>query len=248
VVGPVFFEAPVTKSKQIHSSEQSPDPELDRVLLPILIEEVEIKAQRFLAHELSRQEGLAVVPFDDTRRILADIAPSHTELSEDQMLQLARYTGSDYVITGLIHDYGAVRWQYWVTGWFLHASAATTAIGLATAWNPAAIGAYLAVDTTTDLPIWYGGAQIFGWAFRPVRVHLNAFQNTSCAGIVWSDDELQIRVPGKTLAQYPSEQQRLKQVQLEANLKHAIEEVAEHAAAMLRLQECEADGRPKHIR
>jgi hypothetical protein len=31
-------------------------------------------------------------------------------------------------------------------------------------------------------------------------------------------------------------------------LKHAIEEVAEHAAATLRLQECEADGGPKPIR
>lgn len=41
-----------------------------------------------------------------------------------------------------------------------------TALGIATAWNPAAIGASFAVDAMIDLPIWYGGAQLFGWAFR----------------------------------------------------------------------------------
>jgi hypothetical protein len=247
VVGPVMLEAPITKSTQIHSFEEDPSSEMDPVLLAQLKEEIQIKAQRFLTEHFARQSGFIVVPFDETRRMLADLAPPGILLTDEQVRMLGEQTGADIVITGLIHNYSVVRWQYWVTGWLTHVSIWTTAVGFATGWNPAAVGAYLAFDATTDFPIWYGGAEIFGWAFRPVLVHLDAFQMKNCIGPIWTDDALRIRVPGKDLAEYPPEQQKLKEVQLEANLNRAMADIAEAAGEKLALQACTEDGKPEEI-
>jgi len=248
VVGPVILEAPITKSTQIHSFEEASSPEAKSVVLTQLIDEIQTKAQQLLTEHLARQEGLRVVPFAETRRLLADLAPSGTKLEETQLRELGNQTGAQFVISGVIHDYGAVRWQYWVTGWLLHVSIATTIVGVATAWNPIAIGAYLAVDATTDFPLWWGGASVFGWAFRPVRVHVDTVQFNGCEGLVWTDDELAVKVPGKMLEEYPPEDRRKKEIQLEANLNRATAELAETIGQKLQLQPCTDDGRPAKIR
>lgn len=247
VVGPVILEAPIRKSTQIHSFKDAPPPEVEPGLLAELKGEIQIKAQRFLTEHLARQSGLVVVPFDETRRLLADLAPLGPPLSDDQLKALSRQSGADVVVTALIHDYAVVRWQYWVTGWLLHVSVATTVVGAATAWNPAVIGIYLAVDATTDFPLWYGGASAFGWTFRPVRVHLDATQITNCQGLIWTDEELAIKVPGETLAQYPPEDRGRKEIQLEANLNRAMADLAETAGRKLKLQPCDDEGRPAKI-
>jgi hypothetical protein len=246
-VGPVTFEAPVTKSKQIHTFEQNPDPDVDHQLLPVLIDDIEVTAQRLLAEEFAKYPGIRVVPFDETRRLLADIKTPGKPLTNAQIQGFGQQTGADHVVTGLIHDYGKVRWQYWVTGWLAHVAIATTIVGVATGWNPAAIGAYLAIDATTDFPLWYGGAEIFGFAFRPVRLHLDAIQVSRCPGHIWSRDELMVKVPGKRLERYPEEQQHLKQVQLEANLQRAVEEVTAEAADVLDFQPCTENNEAKPI-
>jgi hypothetical protein len=247
VVGPVTFEAPVTKSKQIYTFEENPDPEVDRQLLPALINDIEVKAQRLVTEKLAAYQGIRVIPFDETRRLLADIASAGTPLTEAQIQTLGQQTGADHVVTGLIHDYGKVRWQYWLAGWVAHVVVATTIVGFATGWNPAAIGAYLAIDATTDFPIWYGGAEIFGFAFRPVRFHLGAVQIRPCPGDIWSRDELMVRVPGKQLEQYPENEQHLKHVQLEANLERAVAAVTEEAAEALEMRPCAQNHEAKPI-
>ena len=241
VVGPITFEAPVTKSTQIYTFEQEPDRDFDRQLLPTLINDIEVTAQRVLTEELAKQPGIRVIPFEETRRLFPDIAPAGQPLTDAQVQSLGQQTGADHVLTALIHDYGKVRWQYWVTGWLAHVAVATTIVGLATGWNPAAIGAYLAVDATTDFPLWYGGAEIFGWAFRPVRVHLYITQIQPCSGEIWSHDELVVKVPGKLLEQYPEDQQHLKQIQLEANLHKTLEDLTAEAGDILEVRPCKAD-------
>ena len=163
------------------------------------------------------------------------------DLTHAQVQSLGQQAGADHVVTGLIHDYGRVRWQYWVTGWLAYVAVATTIVGFATAWNPAAIGAYLAVNATTDFPLWYGGAEIFGWALRPVRAHLGVTQIRPCSGEIWSHDELMIKVPGKLLEQYPEDQQHLKQVQLEANLHRTLEDLTAEAGDILEVRPCRED-------
>jgi hypothetical protein len=247
VVGPVILESPLPKSTQIHSFDNDPPLELEAVIVAQVVDEIQTKAQKFLTEALAHQSELVVIPFDETRRMMADLAPAGTPLTAEQVDALAAVTGADVVLTGLIHDYGQVRWQYWVTGWVTHATIFTTVIGLATAWNPAAIGAYLAFDATTDFPLWYGGAEIFGWVFRPVRAHVEAVQIKNCRGLVWSEDELAMKVPGKTLSEYPPEQQSKKEIQLEANLQHVMGDIAETVGPKLTVQPCQIDGNPTKI-
>jgi hypothetical protein len=151
------------------------------------------------------------------------------------------------VITGLIHDYGKVRWQYWATGLAIHATTELLIVGFASGWNPAIVVPFIFLDVATDVPIWYGGGYVFGWVFRPVRVHLEAVQIRNCRGVVWSEDELAVKVPGKTLSEYPPEEQSKKEIQLEANLKHVMADFAETIAPKLVLQPCQADGNPAKI-
>jgi hypothetical protein len=49
-------------------------------------------------------------------------------------------------------------------------TAESIALGLATAWNPIAIGANLGFELLTSTPLWFGGGYVFGVALRPVRV------------------------------------------------------------------------------
>jgi hypothetical protein len=69
VVGPLAMTAPISKSTEIFSFEETPTPELEPVLPAQLIEEIRIKAQRFLSDYLGRQPGFTVIPFDDVRRL-----------------------------------------------------------------------------------------------------------------------------------------------------------------------------------
>lgn len=247
VVGPVILERPLPKSTQIHSFSDDPPPEVEPVIVAQLVDEIQTKAQQFLTEQLAHQSGLVVVPFDETRRMLADLAPAGRSLTTEQVDALALQSGADVVVTALIHDYGQVRWQYWATGWLTHTTIEMTIIGFASAWHPAAIGAYLAFDTITDFPLWYGGAQVFGWAFRPVRVHAEVAQMQNCRGVVWSEDELAVKVPGKNLAEYPPEQQSKKEIQLEVNLQRVMADFAETLGPKLALQPCQDDGTPAKI-
>src|SRR5437868_1801066 len=84
VVGPVILERPLPKSTQIHSFSDDPSPEFEPVILVQLVDELQTKAQLFLTEQLARQSGLVVVPFDETRRMLADLARSEEHTSELQ--------------------------------------------------------------------------------------------------------------------------------------------------------------------
>ena len=247
VVGPVILEGPLPKSTQIHSFSDDPSSEYEPVIMAQLVDELQTNAQQILTEQLAHQSGLVVVPFGETRRMLADLVPAGVPLTAEQVDALASQSGADVVITGLIHDYGKVRWQYWVTGLAIHATTELVLVGFASGWNPAIVVPFFFLDVATDVPIWYGGGYVFGWAFRPVRVHLEAVQIRNCRGVVWSEDELAIKVPGKTLAEYPPEKQSLKEIQLEANLKHVMAEFAETIAPKLVLQPCQADGNPAKI-
>ncbi|MGH7250261.1 MAG: hypothetical protein ACREIK_00225, partial [Nitrospiraceae bacterium] len=78
-------------------------------------------------------------------------------------------------------------------------------------------------------------------------VHLDATQITNCQGLIWTDEELAVKVPGKTLAEYPPEDRGRKEIQLEVNLNRAMADLGETAGRKLKLQHCEDDGKPKKI-
>ena len=248
VVAQVLLEAPITKSTQMHTFEETPSEEIEPVIRAQLIEEVELRAQRLLTEQLAAQPGFQVVPFGETRRMVGNLGVRRERLSEAQLRALADESGADLIVTGRLPDYGAVRWQYWVGGWAMTATAHLMTIGFASGWNPAVVGGFMALDLSTDLPFWWGGAYAFGWALRPVRVEVEAVQTGPCGGPLWSTQTVMVLIPGKTLAVFPPEERRRKEVQLGVNLERAIRDVADAAGQSLRLKPCGPEPEPGDTR
>jgi len=246
LVAPVVMEAPIKKPTDIHSFEVPPPEDVESAMLARLAGEVEREAQRLLIEHLARQPGFRVVPFEEVRRLTAGLRVPGQRIPEPQLLALGRQLGADLVVTASIDDYGRLQWHHWAFGWLSVASTHTAIVCAATAWNPLAMGAYLAWDLTTDFPLWYGGAYVLGWAFRPVHVIVEATQLEPCgAASFWRDEEVVIIAGKKALAAYPEDQRARKEIQLRVNLEQAMQNVAERAGKTLRLGPCEEkDERP----
>lgn len=239
LVADVTLKAPVTSPTDLQSFHEPLAPEVEPVLLAQLIEEVEVKAQRLFIEELAQQEGFTVVPFAEARRMRANLDSTQKELDATQLHTLGTQAGADVVLSGHILDFGRVRWQYWVPGLAVSMLTETLIVGAATGFNPAIMAATAGSELLTDVPFWWGGAYVAGWAFRPVRIQIEALQVTGCAARVWHEQEVVVLIPWKTLAKYPPEERQRKEVQLEVNLSRALAEVAESAGRELRLKPCE---------
>jgi hypothetical protein len=244
VVGPLAMTAPISKSTEIYSFEETPSPEIEPVLRAQLIEEVRIKAQQVLTHQIGQQPSFTVIPFDDVRRLQADLGPSEGPWTEEELRVLGKQAGADLVLTGEIIDYGAVNWKLWATGFVIDTTVSVAIVGAATSWYPAGVAGALGFELLHNVPIYFGGGYVLGWAFRPVRVEVEAIQLGGCEGSIWVNQEVMITIPRKTMEAYPPEQRNRKELQLEANLTRAMEEVAEHAGQDLRLEPCTEDGHP----
>src|SRR5581483_1899906 len=116
LVAEVTLRAPVTSPTDLQSFREPLSPEVTPVLLAQLIEEVEVKAQRFFIEYLAQQPGFTVVPFAETRRMRANLDSTLKELDATQLHTLGAQAGADVVLSGHILDFGKVRWQYWVPG------------------------------------------------------------------------------------------------------------------------------------
>jgi hypothetical protein len=243
LVAPVVMEAPVEKPADIHSFENQPPEEVESAMLARMVGELELEAQRLLTEQLSRQPGFRVVPFEEVRRLAAGLRVPGQRLTDRQLRELGKQAEADLLIVASIDDYGRLQWHHWAFGWLSVASSHTAIVGAATAWNPLAMGAYLAWDLTTDFPLWYGGAYVLGWAFRPVHVIVDASQLEPCeAASFWRDEEVVIVAGRKALASYPEDQRARKEVQLRVNLEQALKNVAERAGKTLRARRCAEQG------
>ncbi len=239
LVGPVTLEAPVTSPSDLYTFRERPSPESEPQLLAQLIEEVEVTGQRILTEQLARQPGFIVVPFADARRLQTNLQSASRSLDAEALRLLGKEAQADIVIAAHIVDYGVVRWQYWVPGLILSMLAETLIVGAATGFNPAFMAATAGSELLTDVPFWWGGAYIAGWALRPVRVKVVALQARGCEQETWKEEALLMLVPGKTLDEYPAEERRRKEVQLTVNLTRALTEIAENAGHELRLTPCD---------
>lgn len=243
-VGPVIMEPSITRATQIHSFDE-PLPENQQPLLAQLIDEIQARAQKKLTEFLADQEGFTVVPFTKVRRMQADVGPARGPWQEAELAALGRRAGADVVISTRIVAYGFIPWKYILLGLATETSVEFLVVGFASGWNPAAIGTFFAVDVLLiDAPIWFGGAYVFGWAFRPVDVEGQAVQLTDCEGRIWKEHESAVMIPRKTMAAYPPEQRARKELQLQVNLDRALSDLAEEAGQGLRLQPCTEEGRP----
>ncbi|KXK00572.1 MAG: hypothetical protein UZ03_NOB001002737 [Nitrospira sp. OLB3] len=238
LVGPVTLDAPVTSPSDLYTFQQRPSSEVALQLLGQLIEEVEVTGQRLFTEQLGRQPGFVVVPFAEARRLQTNQSLRGHPLDTAAMRALGEEAHADVVITGRIVDYGVVRWQYWVPGLLLSMMTETLIVGAATGFNPGLMAAAAGSELLTDVPFWWGGAYVAGWAFRPVRVKAEALEVQGCVEKPWTEEALVMLVPGRTLREFPPDERRRKEVQLTVNLSRAVTKIADGAGRELRLARC----------
>lgn len=238
LVGPVSMVAPVTSPSDLATFEESPPSEVAPQLLQQLIDEVEVTAQRLSTEELARQPGFVVVPFPEARRLHTNHAAAGEPLDTEGLRVLGEEAHADVVVTGRLVDYGVVRWQYWMPGLLVSMLTETLIVGAATGFNPLAMAGTTASELLTDVPVWWGGAYIAGWALRPVRLKAEAREVRKCVEKPWKEEAVVVLIPGWTLKKYESEERRREEVQLTVNLTQAVTDIAAQAGKELRLTPC----------
>jgi hypothetical protein len=65
--------------------------------------------------------------------------------------------------------------------------------------------------------------------------------------LVWSQQELIVKVPGKALSGYTPDEQRKREIPLDVNLHKAIDILAENSAETLVQQPCNERGEPQKV-
>lgn len=148
-----------------------------------------------------------------------------TKPSLSQINLLREKFGVDAVLYGEIPWYGKTRLIYPMLGVALDTGAETIVFGVATNWNLGLLLGNIGFDLLTSTPIWFGGAYAFGWAFRPVTVEAWVLSATDGKEI-WHEsiDEISASTILKT---YPESERSKKEIQLEASLQNAIDDLAE---------------------
>lgn len=238
LVAQIKMVAPLTSPEDIHSFQKKLIPEEESSLLTQLIDDVEVKAQKLFIDHLTRQAGFTVISFDESQHTVVDMGYTKNRMDKEQRIFFGKQSGADIVLSVRILDYGKVQWKYWVTGLIISMTAETLIVGAVTGFNPGIMAIAAASELVTDLPLWWGGAYVAGWAFRPVRIEVKATQIAGCEQQIWKEQELIVLVPGKTLEKYSPEDKKRKEIQLGANLEKALKKIAKTAGQELRLKTC----------
>lgn len=223
---PIGIEVEITQLSSVKSVEEELSPEDEGQQLAEALQQIRTEARRVLQTRLEGGERFRLVPDDQvaaavtTLELKPGVAPT-----TDQLASLRAQLGADLVIVGNILDYGKIRWQYWVPGLIVSMLTETLIVGAATGFNPAIMAATAGSELLTDVPFWWGGAYIGGWAFRPVRVEASAIDPLDGA-VAWDETESAVYLWGRLKA-VPEEERKKKEVQLGLNLKKAMEDIGD---------------------
>ena len=233
---PIGIEVEITSLSSIKSVEEDLSPEDEAQQLADALQEIRMEARRLLQSRLAEGQRFRLVP--DEQVVAAattlDLKPGVVPTT-DQLASLRTQVGADLIIVGNILDYGKIRWQYWVPGLVVSMLTETLIVGAATGFNPAFMAATAGSELLTDVPFWWGGAYIGGWAFRPVRAEASAIDPLD-GTVVWDETEAAVYLWGR-LKEVPEEERKKKEVQLGLNLKKAMEDIGDsliHAELRLR--------------
>ena len=205
--------------KTVHDSLPAAEEQME---LAKVLREIQQEARWLLLSRLAAGQGFWFVPLQDADMLAEQLQLKPGQLpNADQLREFRAQLGADLVIAGSILDYGKVRWQWLLAGMTADMTAESIIIGLATGWNPIAIGANIGFELLTSTPLWFGGGYLFGVAFRPVRVEARAFE-TIQGYPAWQEMD-ESAYAWKALKQLPEAVREKKEVQLELNLAEIME-------------------------
>ncbi len=141
--------------------------------------------------------------------------------TDAQVDAIAKEFRADMIFYGQIPWYGKTRLLYPLLFTAGDIASETLVFGLLTNWNSRLLLVNVGFELLTNIPLWFGGAYLFGVAFRPVSVdgHVIYAKNDKSD---W-DDAVERVVSKKYLIAYPESERARKEIQLESSLKSSIE-------------------------
>lgn len=223
---PFGFDLEIMKLSEVKTVDETLSPDEDTKQVAEALREIQQEARWLLLSRLATGQGFQFVPADQTDELAAELGMKPGVLpNPEQVMEFRRRLGADLVLAGSILDYGKIRWQWMLAGMTADMTAESIALGLATAWNPIAIGANLGFELLTSTPLWFGGGYMFGVALRPVRVEARAFE-TRQGYPIWQamDESAYAWVALKTL---PEGVRDKKESQLNLNLAEIMESLGD---------------------
>jgi hypothetical protein len=223
---PFGFDLQITKLSSLRTVNETRPPEDEAKQVAETLWEIQQEARWLLLSRLAAGQGFQFVLPDQTDALAAELALKPGMLPNAQQLtEFRRRLGADLVVAGSILDYGKIRWQWMLAGMTTDMTAESIALGLATGWNPIAIGANLGFELLTSTPLWFGGGYLFGIALRPVRVEARAFETVQGYPI-WQAMEESAYAWG-ALKTLPEGVRDKKESQLELNLAEIMESLGD---------------------
>jgi hypothetical protein len=223
---PFGFDLEITKLSSLRTVNETQPPEDEAKQVAETLWEIQQEARWLLLSRLAAGQGFQFVPPDQTDALAAELALKPGMLpNAEQLTEFRRRLGTDLVVAGSILDYGKIRWQWMLAGMTTDMTAESIALGLATGWNPIAIGANLGFELLTSTPLWFGGGYLFGIALRPVRVEARAFETVQGYPI-WQAMEESAYAWG-ALKTLPEGVRDKKESQLELNLAEIMESLGD---------------------
>jgi len=220
------FDLDITKLSAVKSVDGTLSPEDESKQLAEALREIQQEARWLLLSRLATGQGFWIVSLAETDALAEELQLKPGVLpNAEQLAEFRRRLGADLVVAASILDYGKVRWQWLAAGMFTDMTAESIALGVATAWNPIAIGANIGFELLTSTPVWFGGGYLFGVAFRPVRVEARAFETIQGYPIWQAMDES--AYAWGALKELPEAVRDKKEIQLELNLAEIMESLGD---------------------
>lgn len=223
---PFGFDIEITKLSTVQTVDVSLSPEDEAKRVTEALREIQQEARWLLLSRLAAGQGFRFVSLDQTDELAKELELKPGVLpNAEQLAEFRRRLGADLVVAGSILDYGKIRWQWSAAGMLTDMTAESIALGVATAWNPIAIGANIGFELLTSTPVWFGGGYVFGVAFRPVRVEARAFETVQGYPI-WQAMEESVYA-WTALKSLPEAVRAKKETQLELNLAEIMESLGD---------------------
>src|SRR5438034_8112339 len=164
---PFGFDLEITNLSAVKTANEMLSPEEESKQVAEALREVQREARWLLLSRLAAGQGFQFVPPEQTDALAEELQLKPGVLpNPEQLTEFRLRLGADLVVAGSILDYGKVRWQWMLAGMTTDMTAESIALGLATAWNPIAIGANLGFELLTSTPPGFGGGYVFGVALR----------------------------------------------------------------------------------
>lgn len=223
---PFGFDLEITKLSAIKTVDETLSSDDETEQLADTLWEIQQEARWLLLSRLATGQGFQFVTAAQTDALAEELQLKPGVLpNPEQLTEFRRRLGADLVVVGSILDYGKIRWQWMLAGMTTDMTAESIALGLATAWNPIAIGANLGFELLTSTPLWFGGGYVFGVALRPVRVEARAFETVQGYPIWQAMD--QSAYAWGALKTLPESVREKKETQLELNLAEIMESLGD---------------------